>query len=115
MGEKCSISVMGRALNEQAHVVVGAYFDDVQARRYNEAYEAQCQDAKEQESQAEFASRVAADEPIASYRVGDIDLTAVDLAVPVDVTYENGDTGQVQVYLGQNSETGEFEVCGVEE
>jgi hypothetical protein len=108
-------TVTSSALNEQAHVVVGDYFDDVRAKRYNEAYDAQCQDAKDQESRAEFASRLAEDEPIASYRVGDLSLATVDLAVPVDVTYNNGDTGRLSVYLGQDSSTGGFQVCGVEE
>jgi hypothetical protein len=109
------VSVMSRALNEQAHVVVGDYFDDIQARHYNEAYDAQCQDAKQRESPAQFADRVAADEAIVSYHVGNVDLAAVNLSVPVDVRYDNGATGQLNVYLGQDTDTGQFQVCGVEE
>jgi hypothetical protein len=109
------VSVASRAVNEQAHVVVGEYIANVQAKRYTEAYDAQCQDAKDRETRAEFASRVAADEPIAAYRVGDANLATVDLSVPVDVTYSDGTGGQLQVYLGQNRETGAFQVCGVEE
>jgi hypothetical protein len=109
------VSVMSSALNEQAHVVVGEFFDAVQAKKYAEAYNSQCQDVKDNETQAEFTSRITSNDPIASYRVGDVDLTSVDLSVPVDVTYSNGDTAQVQVYLGQDRETGEFQVCGIEE
>ena len=109
------VTVMSSALNEQAHVVIREYFDDVRAKRYNEAYDAQCQEVKDQESRAEFASRVAEDQPIVSYRVGDVDIADVNLSVPVDVTYDDGDTGQLYVYLGQNPQTGRFQVCGVEE
>jgi hypothetical protein len=108
-------SVMSSALNEQAHVVVGDFFDAVKAKRYGEAYNSQCQDVKDQETQAEFTSRITSTEPIESYRVGDIDLTSVDLSVPVDVTYSTGGASQLMVYLGQDRETGEFQVCGIEE
>jgi hypothetical protein len=109
------VTVTGRALNEQAHVVVGDYFEDVQAKRYNDAYDQQCAEVKRQESRAEFAGRMAAGEPITGYQVGDVDITDVDLTVPVDVTYGDGQTGRLQVYLGQDTETGRFQVCGVEE
>ena len=109
------VSVAGRALNEQVHVVVGEYLDDVRAKRYNEAYDEQCQEAKDAETRVEFAKRVASDRPIASYRVGDMSLATIDFAVPVDVTYDNGDSGQLSVYLGQDPSTRRFQVCGVEE
>lgn len=108
-------SVMGSALNEQAHVVVGHYFAAVKAQRYAEAYNSQCQDVKDRESQAEFTQRITSTEPIASYAVGNVDLTSVDLSVPVKVTYTGGGSADLQVYLGQNRETGEFQVCGIEE
>jgi hypothetical protein len=108
-------SVMGSALNEQAHVVVGQYFAAVKAQRYAEAYNSQCQDVKDRESQAEFTQRITSTQPIASYAVGNVDLTSVDLSVPVKVTYTGGGSADLQVYLGQNRETGEFQVCGIEE
>jgi hypothetical protein len=108
------VTVTSRALNEQVHVVVREYLDDVRAKRYNEAYDEQCQEAKDRESRAEFAGRVAEDEPIASYRIGDISLASLDQSVPVDVTYQNGGTGQLYVSLGQNPRTGRYQVCGVE-
>src|SRR6266511_231697 len=80
------VSVASSALNEQAHVVVGDFFDAVKTKRYAEAYNSQCQDVKDNETQAEFTSRITSTDPIASYRVGDINLTSVDLSVPVDVT-----------------------------
>jgi hypothetical protein len=108
-------SVMGRALNEQAHVVVGHFFAAVKAQRYGEAYNAQCQDVKDQETQAEFTQRITSTKPIESYTVGDLDLTDVELSVPVKVIYTGGGTADLQVYLGQDRETGEFQVCGIEE
>jgi hypothetical protein len=109
------ISVMGKALNEQAHVVVGQFFAAVKAQKYTEAYNSQCQDVKAKESQAEFTHRITSTEPIASYSVGNVDLTSVELSVPVAVTYTDGGTADLQVYLGQDRETGEFQVCGIEE
>jgi hypothetical protein len=109
------VTVTGRALNEQAHVVVGDYFKAVQEKRYAEAYDSQCQDAKDSESQAEFTSRFTRSSAITSYQVGDVDLASVDLSVPVDVTYSDGDSGTLHVYLGRSKDTGEFQVCGVEE
>jgi hypothetical protein len=103
-------SVMSSALNEQAHVVVGDFFDAVKAKRYGEAYNSQCEDVKNQETQAEFTRRITAIDPIASYTVGDVDLT-----VPVQVTYTDGQTGTLEVYLEQSPDTGEFQVCGVQE
>jgi hypothetical protein len=109
------VTVMSRAFTEQAHVVVGQYFEDLRTKDYKTAYDAQCQQERDRESPAEFASRVAEEEPIVYYRVGDVSLTDIDQSVPVDVTYEDGDTGQLSVYLSQNPQTGRFQVCGVEE
>ena len=108
-------SVMHSALNEQAHVVVGHFFEAVKAQRYNEAYRSQCQEVRDRESQAEFTQRVTSTGPIESFAVGDLNPTSVDLAVPVTVTYTAGNTTNVRVYLGQDRETGEFQVCGIEE
>jgi hypothetical protein len=107
--------VMSRALNEQAEVVIGAYIDDISNRRYNAAYDSLCAEAKQQTTRAEFAAEAAALDPIEDYDVGTLDLTAEDLAVPVDVTYADGDTGRLTAYLGQSRQTGEFQVCSLEE
>jgi hypothetical protein len=108
-------SVGGKALNEQAHKVVTSYFTDVQNKRYSQAYAQQCADVREQESQAEYAARVAATEPITGFQVGDVNIADVDLTVPVAVRYDDGRSGTLRVSLGQNSKTGQFQVCGVEE
>jgi hypothetical protein len=109
------LTVMSSALNEQAHVVVGDFFDAVKAKRYGEAYNSQCADVKNQETQAQFTSRITAIDPIASYKVGDVDLTSVNLSVPVQLTYASGGGEQVMVDLGQDRDTGAFQVCGIEE
>ncbi|MET8148687.1 hypothetical protein ACIBSW_12945 [Actinoplanes sp. NPDC049668] len=107
------ITVMGSALSEQAEVVVGDYFDALQDREWAQAYDMLCDRAKDDETESQFISRVSADEPIASYDVGDVEL--VQLSTPVSVTYTNGDTAELRAFLGQNRETGGFEVCSVEE
>src|SRR3954466_13328603 len=108
-------TVASRAFNEQAQVVVGDYLDDVKAKRYDEAYAALCSEARQAESQAEFTSRVATEEPIESYRVGELNLADVDLPVPVEVTYADGRTETLKAYLGQSRETGQFQVCSLGE
>ena len=97
-------------------MVVGDYLDDLKAKRYAEAYDSLCARPKRRgrprpSSPAGSADRGA--DP--SYEVGEVDLTSVDLAVPVDVTYADGSTARLSAYLGQNRETGEFQVCSLEE
>ena len=109
------LTVASRALNEQAEVVVGDYLGDLKAKRYTEAYNRLCEPVKATTTVAEFTSRAGAEEPITSWQVGDVDLTDVTLGVPVDVVYADGDTGQLRASLGQNRETGEFQLCSLEE
>jgi len=110
------ISLSDRAVNEEAHVVIGEYFDDVRAKRYDEAYREQCQEAKDAESEAEFIRRIGQEQPIASYTVvGKVGLTSIDRPVPVNVTYVSGDTDQLFVDLGEDQQSNHFQVCGVEE
>ena len=108
------VTAMGPALNEQAHKAVTEYFDDIKAKHYDQAYAQQCDDVKKQESAAEYASRIAATEPIVSYQVGKLNLN-VDLTVPVQVQYDDGRSATLQVNLGQDPETARLQVCGVEE
>jgi hypothetical protein len=106
---------MSSALNEQAHVVIDDYFDALEAKKFDDAYDMLCASEKQRQSQAEFVSTETAADPITAHTVGDLPLTAVDLSVPVQVTYADGQTGTLQVYLEQSPDTGHFEVCGVEE
>ncbi|HET6532840.1 MAG TPA: hypothetical protein VFH03_19810, partial [Actinoplanes sp.] len=83
--------------------------------RYADAYDSLCPETRARVTEAQFTSQQAGQDPIRSYDVGTLDLASVDLAVPVSVTYADGRTGQLQAYLGQNEETGAFQVCSVEE
>lgn len=105
--------VMSSALNEQAEVVVGDYLEALRDREWSQAYEQLCSQAKVQETQSQFTSRVSAGALITAWDVGPVDL--VQLAAPVSVTYSGGDTADLRAYLGQNRQTGGFEVCRVEE
>ncbi|MGW4944644.1 hypothetical protein ACWEOZ_23985 [Actinoplanes sp. NPDC004185] len=105
--------VMSSALNEQADVVVGDYLEALRDREWSQAYDQLCPQAKEQETEAQFTSRVSTEEPITAWDVGNVEL--VQLSAPVSVTYSDGDTADLRAYLGQNRQTGGFEVCRVEE
>ncbi|MEV4637610.1 hypothetical protein AB0J80_09690 [Actinoplanes sp. NPDC049548] len=106
-------TVATSALNEQADVVVGDYFDAVRDKRYGSAYDMLCQETRDRQTEAEFTRQVSAKEPISRYDVGDLNL--VDLSTPVDLTYADGSTDRVEAYLTQNRRTGRFEVCSIEE
>jgi hypothetical protein len=104
---------MSGALNERAHKAVTQYLDALDSKQYNKAYSLLCRQAKEDETPAQFEDRASAMTPIDHYTLGDLDL--LNLAVPVDATYANGDTGQLEAYLGQDQDTGDFEVCDIGE
>ena len=106
-------SVMSSALNEQADVVVTDYLEALRDREWSKAYGQLCDTARQGETEAEFTSRVSADEMITSWDVGDVDL--VQSNAPVSVTYADGDKAQLRAYLEQSRETGGFEVCSVKE
>ena len=74
-----------------------------------------CEREQQAESRSQFEARVAAEPRISSYQVGEFNTASGDYRVPVDVTYADGGTDTLQVSLAQNSGTGQFEVCGVEE
>jgi len=101
------------ALQEQTHKVVTEYMDALVDQRYDKAYAMLCREAKQDESPAEYRVRVSGMEPIVSYRLEKLDL--INFTVPVDATYDTGDTGQLLAYLGQNQDTGAFEVCDLGE
>jgi hypothetical protein len=101
------------ALQEQTHKVVSEYLDAMVAQRYDKAYSLLCREAKEDESPAEFRVRVSGMEPITSYQLGKLDV--INFSVPVEATYDTGDTGELEAYLGQNEDTGAFEVCDLGE
>jgi hypothetical protein len=106
-------AIVGNAMDEQAQVVIGDYLDDLEAKRYSEAYDQLCGPERARTTEAEFTSRAATEEPISSWRIGEVNLNT--LGVPVDVTYANGETARLQATLGQNPETGQLQVCSLEE
>jgi hypothetical protein len=108
-------TTMTGALNEQATTVIDHYFDAIEAKKFDAAYGMQCASEQQRMTQSEFISSEEAATPIQKHDIGHLDLTNVDLAVPVTLTYTNGQTSTVQVYLQQSSDTGQFQVCGVEE
>ena len=101
------------ALQEQAHAAVRNYLAAVQQRKYDDAYEMLCRQAQDDETSGEFRERVAAMTPIRSYTLGD--LNPITLAVPVDAVYVDGRAGDLEAYLGQDTNTGAFEVCQLAE
>jgi hypothetical protein len=101
------------SINERAHIAVGDYLDAVQDGDYDRAYSQLCQATKNFESASEFAERMAARERFDGYTIGKLDLVSGE--VPVDLTYPDGDVDHVEAQLGQNTSTGEFEVCSLGE
>lgn len=106
-------AIVSNAMNEQAQVVIGNYLEDLEAKRYAEAYDQLCEPERARTSEAEFTSRAATEEPITSWRVGAVNLNT--LGVPVDVTYADGETARLEATLGQDPDTGQFQVCSLEE
>jgi hypothetical protein len=102
-----------KALNERAHKAVSGYLDALVARNYDQAYKLLCRDARDDESAAQYRRRAAGMEPISTYSMGDLDLSTV--TVPVDATYDNGDTARLEAHLGQDQATGAFQVCDLGE
>ena len=105
--------VMTNALNEQADVVVGDYLAALRDREWAKAYDMLCSEARTEENESQFISRISTGQRITGWEVGDVSL--VQLAAPVTITYADGATADLHAYLGQNRETGGFEVCSVEE
>ncbi|SDT67300.1 hypothetical protein [Actinoplanes derwentensis] len=108
------LTAFSSALDEQADVVVSRYLDDLQERDFDGAYRQLCEDARIDETQTDFAARMQDFEPFESYVVGDLSL-GVRVSVPVQLVYADGDRARVDADLTQNTSTGKFEVCGLEE
>jgi len=97
------------SLQEHAQAAVGDYLDALRDKRYDAAYGMLCDDAQDDESPAEFRSRVAGEDPITRWTFGDLDFTS--LTLPVDVIYTGGGTGELDASLKQDTGTGELELC----
>jgi hypothetical protein len=101
------------AIDERAQAAVRDYLDALHDRNYDKAYDLLCEQTQEEESPAEFRSRIAQEPVIEKYRLGRFNL--VQGTVPVDATYTDGQTGQLEALVAQDSSTGEFEVCELAE
>ena len=101
------------SMDERAQAAVRGYLDALRDRDYAKAYDRLCDQTQRQESAAEFRSRVASEPVIETYRLGQFNL--VYGSVPVDATYTDGQTQQLEAVLGQDRSTGEFEVCELAE
>jgi hypothetical protein len=101
-------SVQG-ALDEQAHAAVDDYLESLEARLYDDAYGQLCAQARRAESSSEFRTRIEGEQRITDWRLGTFD--TINMTVPVDATYEDGQRDQLEASLDQNTSTGAFEVC----
>ncbi|MFF5292858.1 Rv0361 family membrane protein [Paractinoplanes globisporus] len=101
------------AYQERARAAVSSYLNALRDKKYDEAYNLLCDDAQTDESPAEFRARVSIEPTIEAYRIGKLDLLTG--TVPVDATYGDGSSAEVEAYLGVDSETGAFEVCDIGE
>ncbi|WP_329111431.1 hypothetical protein OG792_26210 [Micromonospora sp. NBC_01699] len=100
------------AINEQAQVVAGDYFEAVSNQEFDKAYDFLCDAAQRRESPREFEQRVAEEPEIDSFRIGEVTATN-DLIVPVGVTYTSGSRDNLRVRLTQDTRTGALEVCDI--
>jgi hypothetical protein len=100
---------MSGSLQEKAEAAVGDYLDALHDQKYDRAYGLLCEQAQQDESPSEFRERVSGEEPISTYQIGDFNF--VTLSVPVEAHYDDGNVGNLEAYLGQDPDTGAFEVC----
>jgi len=101
------------AIDEQARIAVGDYFEAVSQQDFGAAYDMLCAEAQRRESASEFARRLATEPEITGYEVGQVSVTS-RIVVPVEVDYARGGEDTLRVSLNQDTGTGELEVCGVE-
>lgn len=101
------------AAQERAHAAVGGYLNALRDGKYDKAYDLLCDDARRTESQAAFRQRVTGEPVVQTYTMGRFDI--VTWTMPVDATYDNGTSAQLEAYLGTDQDTGEFEVCEIGE
>jgi hypothetical protein len=104
---------MSGALGERAEVAVRGYLDAIKAQQYDRAYGLLCERAQDEETAAEFRTRVAAMPPLKSYTLGKFEI--VQVVVPVEAVYADDTTAELDAYLGQDQDTGQFQVCELAE
>lgn len=104
---------MTKGYTERAQKAVGSYLDALKNQHYDAAYALLCARAQAVESPAQFRTRQAAEQQIVSWSMGDLNFSTFEL--PVDVTYDDGDTASLEADLGQDQTTGALEVCDIRE
>jgi hypothetical protein len=94
---------------EHANAAVSGYLDALRDEKYDKAYDLLCDETQRNESQAEFRRRVSGEPVVRTYTMGKFDV--LTFSMPVDATYDNGTSAQLEAYLGSDPTTGAFQVC----
>ena len=94
---------------EHANLAVSGYLDALRDGKYDKAYDLLCDETQQNESQAEFRRRVSGEPVVRTYTMGKFDM--LTFSMPVDATYDNGTSVQLEAYLGSDRTTGAFQVC----
>jgi hypothetical protein len=100
------------ALNEQAHVVVGEYLDDLRDEKYDEAYRLLCDKEQAHLTRDRFEAREKARTPLRSYTIGEFDINSGKL--PVTERYQDGSSDLVTYTFESDPKTAKLEICGRE-
>jgi hypothetical protein len=96
---------------DQSRAAVVDYLTALKAEDFGNAYEQLCDAQRETIDRREFARSFANEPRIATFTVGDPELTE-RVVVPATVGYVDGTSTTMRYVLEQDRTTGEFEVCG---
>ncbi len=100
------------ALNEQAHVVVGQYLDDLRDEKYDDAYKLLCDQEQAHLTRERFESLEKGRTPLRDYSIGEFDINTGKL--PVTERYRDGTSEQVTYTFATDPKTAQLEICGRE-
>jgi hypothetical protein len=100
------------AINEQARATAKQYLDALVDEDYPAAYRVLCDAEQDRLSPEDLRARFSSDR-VTSYRIYQPRVTST-VVVPVDVAFDDGDRGTWRLLLERDSDTDEFEVCGLE-
>lgn len=101
-----------KAAAEQARVVTGDYYQALQDRQYDRAYQLLCDDVQQHESLTQFERQVGSEPNVTAYQVGEPQVGNT-VVVPVEVTRAGTGTETQHVRLVPDSGGGGLEVCGI--
>jgi hypothetical protein len=102
----------GQAVLDKSRAAVTDYLTAVQARDYDKAYDQLCEAEQARQSKLQFEHSFEGPR-ITTFTVSDPDLSGQEVVVPATISYESGGTRVLRYRLVQNSQTGDFEVCGL--